>query len=113
MNRTLNSCKTIKLNSIANRFVAEQNKKKYAIYNKKQYKQIIIRKYSTNYNCNLSIPLFKHDNYYDSNCLFMISLYIKNKILIKLLHIYYSKYHPHLLVHPHLRVVLYFHLISL
>ena len=109
MNRTLNSCKTIKLNSIANRFIAEQNKKKYAIYNKKQYKQIIIRKYSTDYN----LPLFTHDNYYDSNCLFMISLYIKNKILIKLLHIYYSKYHPHLLVHPHLRVVLYFHLISL
>ena len=109
MNRILNSCKTIKFNSISNRFVAEQNKKKYAIYNKKQYKQIIIRKYSTDYN----LPLFKHNNYYDSNCLFMISLYIKNKILIKLLHIYYSKYHPHLLVHPHLRVVLYFHLISL
>ena len=109
MNRTLNSCKTIKLNSIANRFIAEQNKKKYAIYNKKQNKQIIIRKYSTDYN----LPLSNVNNYYDINCLFMISLYIKNKILIKLLHIYYSKYHPHLLVHPHLRVVLYFHLISL
>jgi hypothetical protein len=76
MNRTLNSCKTIKLNSIANRFISEQNKKKYAIYNKKQNKQIIIRKYSTDYNLPLS-----NNNYYNSNYLFMISLYIKNKIL--------------------------------
>lgn len=78
MNRPLNYYKTINCNSILNRFIAEKNKKKYAINNKKQYRQIIYKKYSTDYN---NIPLSKNNNYYDSNYLYMISLYIKNKIL--------------------------------